>query len=138
MGPELRVPADLAARYPGATAFVFGDGPELCAALTGLVRSGAKTATCGALRDFDPGDKPVVGRRDVALNWDGTPAVVIETVEVTERRFCDVPEDFALAEGEGDFDDWRRGHEAFFTRNGGFDPQMMLLCERFRVIEVLS
>ncbi|MFV0302112.1 MAG: ASCH domain-containing protein [Paracoccus sp. (in: a-proteobacteria)] len=120
--------------------FTFGDSRELCDRLLALVRSGAKTATCGALRDFTEGGEamPVIGRRDVALDWDGRPALLIETVEVVIRRFCDVPEDFALAEGEGDFDEWKRGHIAFFTRNGGFDPAMELVCERFRLVEVLA
>ena len=119
--------------------FKFGDSRELSDRLTALVRVGAKTATCGALRDFDAGDElPVVGRRDIVLDWDGNPALLIETTEVTIRRFRDVPEDFALAEGEGDFDDWTRGHIDFFTRNGGFDPDMELVCERFRLVEMLA
>ena len=120
--------------------FKFGDSRALNAKLLALVRSGAKTATCGALRDFGPGaeDMPVVGRQDIALDWDGVPALVIETVEVTIHRFRDVPEDFALAEGEGDFEAWRRGHIAFFERNGGFDPAMELVCERFRLVEVVA
>ena len=120
--------------------FRFGDSRALNAELLALVRSGAKTATCGALRDFGPGaeDMPAVGRRDVALDWDGVPALVIETVEVTIRRFCDMPEDFALAEGEGDLDAWPRRPIAYFGRKGGFDPEMELVCERFRLIEVLA
>ncbi|MEM7642206.1 MAG: ASCH domain-containing protein [Pseudomonadota bacterium] len=129
--------ADILARYPGGEAFRFGDGPDLCAELTALVVSGAKTATCGALRDFPEGERAVVGRRDVACLWDWTPSVVIETTDVTERRFCDVPEDFAVAEGEGTFEDWRRGHILYFERNGGWAEDMWLICERFRVVEVL-
>ncbi len=92
-------PDSLLARYPGAQAFRFGDGPELCGALLELVRSGTKTATCGRLSDFSLGgtDRPVPGRRHIATLWDGTPAVVIETVEVTERRFRDMDAAFALA-----------------------------------------
>jgi uncharacterized protein YhfF len=108
--------------------FKFGDGPELCAELIALVRAGAKTATCGALRDLEPGsdDMPVVGRQDIAL---------IETVEVTLRRFCDVDADFALAEGEDDsLSGWQAGHRAYFERNGGWEPEMMLVCERFRLV----
>lgn len=138
MKAQPRIPAALRARYPDAETFSFGDGPELCAALTGLVRAGQKTATCGALRDFDHEPLPVVGRQDIVLNWDGTPALVIETLEVTQRRFCDVPEEFALAEGEGDFASWQKHHRSFFQRNGGFDPQMMLVCERFRLVEDLE
>ncbi|AUH63697.1 ASCH domain-containing protein [Paracoccus zhejiangensis] len=120
--------------------FTFGDSRALNERLLGLVRAGTKTATCGALRDFqaDGEEMPVVGRQDIALDWEGKPALRIETVEVTIRRFCDVPEAFALAEGEGDFEDWKTGHIAFFTRNGGFDPEMELVCERFRLVEVLA
>jgi uncharacterized protein YhfF len=131
---------DVLARHPGAQPFRLGDGPELCAELTGLIVSGAKTASCGALRDYPPGgaDRPVVGRRDVACLWDWTPRAVIETVEVTERRFREVPEEFALAEGEGTFAQWRAGHVAFFERNGGWSEEMWLLCERFTVVEVVG
>ncbi len=31
-----------------------------------------------------------------------------------------------------------RKHIAFFTRNVGFDPEMELVCERFRLVEVLA
>lgn len=117
--------------------FVFGDSRELNAKLLSLVRSGRKTATCGALRDFGEGgeEMPVVRRRDVALDWDGRPALLIETVEVTISRFRDVSDAFALAEGGGDVAAWRRDHRDFFARNGGFDPDMMLVCERFRLVE---
>ena len=119
--------------------FKFGDSRELCDQLLALVRSGTKTASCGALRDFEAGElMPEVGRRDIALDWDEKPVLVIETTEVTVQRFCDVPEDFALAEGEGDFDAWKHGHIVFFTRNGGYDPAMMLVCERFRLVEMLA
>ena len=74
-----------------AVSFKFGDSRELCDRLTALVRTGAKTATCGALRDFDAGEEmPVVGRRDTVLDWDGNPVLRIETTEVTIRRFRDV------------------------------------------------
>jgi uncharacterized protein YhfF len=132
---------EVRARYPGAEAFTFGDSRKLCDALLALVRSGAKTATCGAARDFGPGGEapPVVGRRDVALDWDGRPAVVIETVEVTRQRFCDVDMAFALAEGENDdLEGWRRDHRAYFERTGGWSDGMDLICERFRVVEVLG
>ena len=130
---------DLLRRYPGAETFRFGDGPDLCAELIALVRSGAKTASCGAVRSFEAGEPmPVVGRRDIVLNWDGTPSLVIETVEVTRRRFDDVPEDFALAEGEGTFAEWREGHIRYFGRNGGWSSDMELICERFRLVEDLG
>ena len=117
--------------------FKFGDNEELCNELLRLVRSGKKTATCEALRAFTSEGEalPEVGRRDTALNWDGTPALIIETVEVMQMRFCDVDEYFALAEGENDdLEGWRRDHQQYFERHGGFDRQMILVCERFKLI----
>jgi uncharacterized protein YhfF len=45
-----------------------------------------------------------------------------------------------MHEGEGDesLQDWRDGHQDYFTRNGGFSPDMLLWCERFRLIEILG
>ena len=128
-------------RYPDAETFVFGDSPEMSARLVALVRDGRKTASCGALRDYIESDDPMpeVGRQDIVLNWDGTPALVIETVEVTIRRFADVPEDFALAEGENDTrEGWAEDNKQFFERNGGWSDNMELVCERFKVIEDLA
>lgn len=132
---------EVRARYPEAETFTFGDSRELCDELLALVRSGVKTATCGALRDFEAEGEalPVMGRRDIALDWDGNPALVIETVEVAQRRFCDVEADFALAEGEDeDLAGWQAGHRRYFERNGGWDAEMMLVCERFRLVEDLA
>ena len=132
---------DVMARYPGAQTFKFGDNAMLSAELLALVRAGRKTATCGALRDYPEGspDTPVVGRRDIALEWDDRPALVIETTEVSTCRYCDVTEDFALAEGENEtLEGWREDHRRYFERNGGFDPEMELLCERFRLVEDLA
>jgi uncharacterized protein YhfF len=132
---------ELKQKYPGAETFKFGDSQELSDDLIALVRSGKKTATCGAFRDFEDGGEamPVPGRRDIALNWDGSPALVLETVDVFITRYCDVDEDFALAEGEDeDLAGWQQGHSQYFERNGGFDPEMKLVCERFKLIQDLQ
>ena len=133
--------AVLRRRYPGAVTFTFGDSRALCDDLLARVRLGAKTATCGALRDFTGGGEmlPERGRRDIALDWRGNPALVIETVEVRIRRFCDVTEEFVLAEGEDEtLAGWQSGHRAYFERNGGWTADMDLVCERFRLIEDLA
>jgi uncharacterized protein YhfF len=129
-------------RYPDAVTFAFGDSAHLADELLALVLAGKKTATCGALAGYGPGGEPmpVVGRRDVVLNGRGERAAVIETVEVAVRRFDEVDETFAYDEGEGDrsYAYWRDAHERYFARNGGFSPDMMVVCERFRLIEVLG
>ena len=129
----------LPAAYRDAVCFSFGDSEELADDLLARVLSGKKTATCGGLHEYAKDEPlPVVGRCDVVLDGCGKPACVIETVEVRQCRFDDVGVDFAVAEGEGDYDDWRAGHIAYFNRNGGWSGDMILVCERFRLVEVLS
>jgi uncharacterized protein YhfF len=128
-------------RYPGAETFYFGDSEELSDKLIALVRSGKKTATCEALRDFEEGKEamPGLARCDIALQWDSDPALVLKTVSLELKRFCDVEEDFALAEGENEtLEGWREDHQGYFERNGGFDPEMILVCERFELVEDLA
>ena len=127
-------------RYPGAQPTRFGDSPELSARLLALIAPGATTATCGALAHYDADGDPLpeAGQVMVALDHHDRPALVYEVTEVKIRPFHDIPADFALAEGEGDFDDWRAGHVDYFTRNGGFDPDMPIVCERLRLIEVIA
>lgn len=126
----------------GTVTFAFGDSPAMADELLALVLAGRKTATCGALRDFGPDGeaRPVVGRQDVILDGRGRPAAVIETVEVTERRFDQIDEAFARDEGEGarTLEEWREGHRAYFERNGGWSEDMMLVCERFRLVGELE
>ena len=133
--------SEAADRYAGAVTFSFGDSPEMADELLALVLSGRKTATCGALRDYGGAEPvPEVGRRDVVLDGQGRRAAVIETVSVEHKRFDEVDAEFAAAEGEGDlsYDYWREAHEAYFGRNGGFSLDMILVCERFRLVEVLD
>ena len=127
-------------RYPGAVTFKFGDSSALSSALVSLVRSGRKVASCGALSDYENGEpRPVVGRRDIVLAWDGSPELVIETVEVVQCRFEEVTEAMALAEGENDdLEGWRKDHRDYFERNGGFSSEMQLLWERFVLLEDLA
>lgn len=125
----------------GVITFAFGDSPAVADELLALVLAGRKTASCSAASAYadDSPERPVVGRRDVVLDGRGRPAALIETVEVTIRRFADVDATFARDEGEGDrsLESWQADHMAYFTRNGGFSPDMDLLCERFRLIEAL-
>jgi len=125
----------------GTTKFIFGDYEAQCNRLLKLVRQGRKTATCAALQDFESAglDLPIVGLQEVALNWDGTPALIIETTSVKVVRFCDVDASFAKAEGEGEnLQVWQFNHQEYLKRNGGFNPEMMLVCQRFKLVKNLQ
>jgi uncharacterized protein YhfF len=117
--------------------FAFGDSPAMADRLLEFVLTGAKTATCWSVRD---GQQTEVGKRMVVKDGAGRPRAVVETVSLEQRRFNEVGWTFALAEGEGDecLEEWREGHRSYFTRNGGYAPDMLLWCERFRLVEIIE
>jgi len=117
--------------------FAFGDGPQMADDLLAFVLAGAKTATCWSVAD---GQQTHVGKRMVVKDGRGAPRAVIETLSLEQKPFREVDWAFASAEGEGDetLEDWRAGHRAYFTRHGGFAPDMMLWCERFRLVDVIA
>jgi len=124
-------------KYRGLRSFAFGDSPELADELLDLVIKGIKTATCST-EDEPNTSKP--GERWIVLDGRGRPACVIETTEVTYRRFGEVDTAFAYEEGEGDrsLAYWREAHRRYFGRLGRFSENMMLMCERFRLVEVFA
>ena len=124
-------------KYRGLRAFAFGDGSELADELLGLVIRGIKTATCST---EDEPNTSTPGERWIVRDGHGEPRCVIETTEVSYRRFDEVDANFAFEEGEGDrsLDHWRKAHRAYFTRQGKFSEDMMLMCERFRLVEVFG
>jgi len=105
-----------------------------------LVLEGRKTAMCMPLAKLKESGTamPEPGKRDVVFDGMGTAACTVETIAVTTCRFDEVTEDFARAEGEPSLDAWRISHARHFARNGGFTPAMKLVCERFRVVELLG
>jgi uncharacterized protein YhfF len=125
------------AAYRDLPRFAFGDSPALADELLALVLAGRKTATCTT-----PDDPNLsrVGERWIVLDGRGEPRCVIETTELTQRRFDEVDEGFAYDEGEGDrsLESWCRDHRAYFGRLGKFEEGMTVVCERFRVVEVFA
>ena len=113
--------------------FSFGDSPELADELAELVLAGRKRATCWAASE---GPKTHVGQRWVVLDGSGVPIAVIETTELTQRRFDEVDAAFAFEEGERDctLAFWRRAHCNYFGRQGTFAPDMLPYCELFRLV----
>ena len=124
-------------QYRNLRSFAFGDGPALADELLELVMQGTKTATCST---EDEPNISAPGERWIVLDGHGEPRCVIETTEVSYRRFDEVEANFAFEEGEGDrsLDHWRKAHRAYFTRQGKFSEDMMLMCERFRLVEVFG
>ena len=124
-------------KYRELRSFAFGDGPALADELLELVLAGVKTATCST---EDEPNTSTPGERWIVRDGRGTPRCVIESTEITYRRFAEVDATFACEEGEGDrsLAYWRQAHREYFGRQGKFSEDMMLMCERFRLVEIFA
>lgn len=78
----------------------FGDSPALGDKLATLVLAGLKRATCWAASEGTKQSE--VGKPWVMLSGSGRPLAILQTTELTERRFNEVDTAFAYDEGEGD------------------------------------
>ena len=121
----------------------WGDNPALADELGVLIVQGIKTATCSAVWAWEAEGNPVPkdGYITIALDGRGEPICIVETYEITLRKYNEVDADFASTEGEGDLslEYWREAHKRYFTRTLAkidkvFSEDMPLVCERFRVI----
>jgi histidinol-phosphate aminotransferase len=125
---------------PIPQAWSFGDSPQMADALLALVLQGTKTATAGALWEYEAEGEPLPepGQLFIVLDGGGAAACVIETTEVQVRPMSLVDAAFAFDEGEGDrsLEWWRQAHERFFRRSlatiaRDFSPEMPVVLERF-------
>lgn len=77
---------------------------------------------------------------NIILDGRGRPRALIETTEVEIVPFGEVTAAHAYAEGEGDrtLEHWRRSHEQYWRMYSesprGFEPDMPVVCERFRLL----
>src|SRR4051812_36823635 len=79
---------------------------------------------------------PRVGEYNIVLDGREEPVAVIQIQSVEVVQMNKVTEEFALAEGEGDYLSWCDAHEKFFTEllkeyDMEFSPNMLVVCERF-------
>jgi len=121
----------------------WGDSPEMADELGALIAAGTKTATCSAVWEWQTEGEswPEIGHITIVLDGRDQPLCIIETLEVTIKPYNEVDAAFAFDEGEGDrsLAYWREVHHRFFSRSLAkigkqFVEEMLLVCERFRVI----
>ncbi len=132
-----RASGDLGRDFPAPKdVFSFGGtSPALADERLLLAIQGIKTATTSW-----PVPDPLhwgVGDLSVILDGKGKPRALMRTISFVQCRFCDVEEEFALAEAEGDYEAYRIGHIEFYRgQDGGheFGEESIVLCERFEVI----
>lgn len=122
-------------------AFQFGADADW---LADLVVEGKKTATCSAhvWYEFENEPLPYVGQYNIVLDAKEEPVAIIRVTEVSIMPMNEVPVEFALAEGEGDYEFWWTAHEQFFkselgAQNLPYSESMLLVCERFKIIHTI-
>ena len=121
----------------------FGDSSTLADALSSLILKGIKTATCSALWEWEAegSQLPVIGTKTIVLDGNANPVCIVETTEIFIRSFSEVDAQFAYEEGEDDrsLESWRKEHWDYFSRvlpeiGKEPTPEMLLVCERFRIV----
>ncbi|WP_210607971.1 ASCH domain-containing protein [Priestia flexa] len=116
-------------------AFQFGTSPGW---LASLVVEGKKTATTSGyvFYELENEELPKKGDYSIVLDENNQPVAVIQIQSVDVLPMNEVSEEFALAEGEGDYNFWWHAHEEFFTNElklygKTFSPDLIVVCERF-------
>lgn len=119
-------------------AFQFGEKADW---LASLVVNGTKTATCSSypLYEIEGVPLPKVGDYQIVLDSQNQPVAIIKSYAIYIYPFNEVPADFALAEGEGTYDEWKEAHIAFFGHTLPqyglvFTEDMLTVCDRFEKV----
>ena len=107
----------------GLRSIEFGNPGESRDTILSFLLDGNKRATAGTLEwDYIAENEPIetVGEKLAVLDNHNQHIATILVNRVEVKRFADVPDEFALAEAEGDLsgDDFRESHFAFWTKNG--------------------
>jgi uncharacterized protein YhfF len=129
--------------FNGMRGIEFGTPGKFREELNDLVLKGIKRATSGTLEwDYQANNEPIekVGEKLAVLSSEGKHVATIQATRVEIVRFADVPDEFALAEGEGDFsgDDYRVSHLRYWSKQGltiTGDTRIVLLY--FELLEIL-
>jgi uncharacterized protein YhfF len=110
-------------RINGMRTIEFGTPGPSREKLVNLILHGEKRATAGLLTsDYEAESEPIehVGELLAIVDNDGTHVGTMQVTRCEVLRFADVPDEFALAEAEGDLNaaDFRASHLAYWTRVG--------------------
>lgn len=110
-------------RVNGLRSIEFGNPGASREKLISLILDGNKRATAGTLEwDYDAENEPIetVGEQLAVIDNQNRHIATIQATKVEIRKFKDVPDEFALAESEGDVtgDDFRASHFKYWSDLG--------------------
>lgn len=121
-------------------AYRFGDTPD---ELADLVAKGIKTTTSNAKKLFEVNNKPIpkVGDYNVILNRNFEPVALIQITSVEIKKYNEIDESFAIAEGDGSYANWHAIHERYYSEQLAkikepFHPEIDLVCQTFKLLKV--
>lgn len=110
------------ARVDGLRSIEFGSPGESRDRLVNFVLHGRKRATAGLLSEYEAEGELVehAGELLAMVDNNGRHVGTLKVTRAEVMRFADVPDEFALAEAEGDLNaaDFRASHLEYWTRNG--------------------
>jgi uncharacterized protein YhfF len=90
--------------------------------LINFILNGNKRATAGLLSEYEAEGEPIehIGECLAMVDNDGKHVGTLKVTRAEVLAFKDVPDEFALAEAEGDLNaaDFRASHLAYWTRVG--------------------
>lgn len=127
-------------RVNGLRGIEFGAPGKSRAYLTALVLNGNKRATAGLLSEYSQEGEEVehVGELLAMLDSDGTHVGTLRVTRAEVMRLGDVPDEFALAEAEGDLnaEDFRNSHLDYWGRMGEeVDDDTMVVTVYFDLVD---
>ncbi|MEO5974851.1 MAG: ASCH domain-containing protein [Ilumatobacteraceae bacterium] len=118
----------------GLRSIEFGTRGESRSRLINHVINGSKRATAGLRDEYFREGEPIehIGEKLAMIDNDMNHVATLVVTRVEERRFADVPDEFAIAEAEGDLNaaDFRVSHWNAFRKQGinvDSDTEMVLI-----------
>ncbi len=120
------------------TAWAFGDTPD---ELAELVLKGIKTATSSlyCLYDIKENKLSKVGEYNIVLNSKNEAVCIIKTTTISIIPFNKITEQQAIAEGDGNLNNWKKIHRDFYTDclkvyDIKFEENTELVFEEFELV----
>jgi uncharacterized protein YhfF len=109
-------------RIDGLRIIEFGSVGASRDKLLNFIFNGSKRATAGLLQDYEDDGEPLedIGEVLVVVGNQSEEVGRIRITKIEVKNFIDVPDEFALAEAEGDLtaEDFRNSHRAFWSEYG--------------------
>ena len=107
----------------GLRTIEFGNPGESRDKLIALILDGNKRATAGTLEwDYVAENEPIetIGEKLAVVDNQNRHVATIQATRVEVKKFAEVPDEFALAEAEGDLNgnDFRASHFEFWSKLG--------------------